>query len=51
MKIATVNFNLTTEIKNVKGAKQTGGTNLTKSDEMEWMELFETKKAEAQAQK
>jgi hypothetical protein len=34
-----------------KAIKKTGGAKLTKSDEMEWMELFETKKSEAQALK
>ena len=34
-----------------KAIKKTGGAKLSKSDEMEWMELFETKKAEAQALK
>jgi len=31
-----------------KAIKKAGGNKLTKSDEMEWMELFETKKSEAQ---
>ncbi|MEZ5346484.1 MAG: N-6 DNA methylase [Pyrinomonadaceae bacterium] len=34
-----------------KAVKKTGRKQLTKSDEMEWMELFETKKKEAQALK
>ncbi len=32
-----------------KAIKKAGGEKLTKSDGMEWMELFETKKTEAQA--
>ncbi len=31
-----------------KAIKKVGGENLTKMDEMEWMEVFETKKADAQ---
>lgn len=34
-----------------KAIKTSGGTQLTKLQEMEWMEVFETKKAEAQALK
>ena len=34
-----------------KTIKKSGGEKLTKSDEMEWMEVFETKKEEAQALK
>ncbi len=34
-----------------KAIKKAGGIKLTKSDEMEWMQLFETKRAEAQALK
>ena len=34
-----------------KGIKSSGGDKLSKSDEMEWMELFETKKSEAQTLK
>jgi len=34
-----------------KAIKKTGGQKLTKMDEMEWMEVFEAKKAEAQALK
>jgi len=34
-----------------KAIKKTGGVQLTKIQEMEWMEVFETKKAEAQALK
>jgi len=34
-----------------KAIKKAGGQKLTKSDEMEWMEVFEVKKAEAQALK
>ena len=34
-----------------KAIKTVGGTPLTKLQEMEWMEVFETKKAEAQALK
>lgn len=34
-----------------KAIKKTDGKQLTKSDEMEWMELFEAKKAEAQVLK
>jgi hypothetical protein len=32
-----------------KAIKKTGGATLSKMDEMDWMEVFETKKAEAQA--
>jgi predicted transcriptional regulator len=32
-----------------KAIKKAGGDKLSKMDEMEWMEVFETKKAEAQA--
>ena len=31
-----------------KAVKKVGGEKLSKMDEMEWMEVFETKKAEAQ---
>ena len=31
-----------------KAIKKAGGEKLTKMDEMEWMDVFETKKAEAQ---
>ncbi|KAF5081749.1 hypothetical protein DSECCO2_107200 [anaerobic digester metagenome] len=34
-----------------KGIKSSGGEKLSKSDEMEWMELFDSKKYEAQALK
>ena len=34
-----------------KAIKKVGGEKLTKMDEMDWMEVFETKKAEAQALK
>ncbi len=34
-----------------KAIKKTGGEKLSKMDEMEWMEVFETKKAEAQTLK
>ena len=34
-----------------KAIKKTGGEKLSKIEEMEWMELFETKKAEAQTLK
>ena len=34
-----------------KAIKKVGGDKLSKMDEMEWMEVFETKKAEAQTLK
>jgi seryl-tRNA synthetase len=34
-----------------KAIKKSGGDKLSKMDEMEWMEVFETKKAEAQGLK
>lgn len=34
-----------------KAIKKGGGEKLTKTDEMDWMDVFETKKAEAQALK
>lgn len=34
-----------------KAIKKAGGEKLSKMDEMEWMEVFETKKAEAQTLK
>jgi hypothetical protein len=34
-----------------KGIKKVGGKKLSKMDEMEWMEVFETKKTEAQSLK
>ena len=34
-----------------KAVKKVGGTTLSKMDEMEWMDVFETKKEEAQALK
>jgi len=42
------NFNLVAEYKNEKNSKIAGGEKLTIMDEMDWMEVFETKKAEAQ---
>lgn len=33
---------------NIRNAKEAGGEKTKKTDEMEWMEVFETKKAEAQ---